>query len=450
MINETIHPFQKESGFELALCDVLTQHGWEKDILVQASEDDLVENWAQIIFDNNREQERLGNYPLTTTEMQQIIDHVNTWHSPYEINKQINGCYVCIKRDNPADTNNLGKEVYLKIYDPQEISAGQSRYQIVRQPRFKASHPLAGDRRGDVLLLINGMPLFHIELKRSRVDVTEAVFQLKRYMHEGIFAKGIFSMVQIFVAMTPEKTLYFANPGSEDRFLEEFQFHWADFNNVEIHDWRRVATELLNIPMAHQLIGYYTIADDKDQTLKVLRSYQYYATNKICDVTHNTNWDGHEHKGGYIWHTTGSGKTMTSFKSAQLIANSGDADKVVFLLDRVELSIQSLDEYRGFAGENDDIQDTQNTLMLVNKLTSTDKDDRLIVTSIQKMANIKPSELIPEETIKKIGQKRLVFIIDECHRSVFGKMLISIKNTFPRALLFGFTVTPVFLENAHN
>lgn len=450
MNNETIHPFQKESGFELALCDVLTQHGWEKDILVQASEEDLVENWAQIIFDNNREQERLGNYPLTTSEMQQIIDQVNTWNSPYEINKQVNGCYVCIKRDNPEDTHNVGKEVYLKIYDPQEISAGQSRYQIVRQPRFKATNPLAGDRRGDVLLLINGMPLFHIELKRSRVDVSEAVFQLKRYMHEGIFSKGIFSMVQIFVAMTPDKTLYFANPGSEDRFLEEFQFHWADFNNVEIHDWRRVATELLNIPMAHQLIGYYTIADDKDQTLKVLRSYQYYATNKICDVTHNTNWDGHEHKGGYIWHTTGSGKTMTSFKSAQLIANSGDADKVVFLLDRVELSIQSLDEYRGFAGENDDIQDTQNTLMLISKLTSTDKDDRLIVTSIQKMANIKPSELIPEETIKKIGQKRLVFIIDECHRSVFGKMLIDIKNTFPRALLFGFTGTPVFVENAHN
>ena len=449
-MEQTIHPFQKESGFELALCDVLTQHGWEKDILVQPSEEDLVENWAQIIFDNNREQERLGNYPLTTSEMQQIIDQVNTWHSPYEINKQINGCYVCIKRDNPADTHNVGKEVYLKIYDPQEISAGQSRYQIVRQPRFKATNPLAGDRRGDVLLLINGMPLFHIELKRSRVDVSEAVFQLKRYMHEGIFSKGIFSMVQIFVAMTPEKTLYFANPGSEDRFLEEFQFHWADFNNEEIHDWRRVATELLNIPMAHQLIGYYTIADDKDQTLKVLRSYQYYATNKICDVTHNTNWDGHEHKGGYIWHTTGSGKTMTSFKSAQLIANSGDADKVVFLLDRVELSIQSLDEYRGFAGENDDIQDTQNTVMLVSKLTSTDKDDRLIVTSIQKMANIKPSELIPADTIKKIGQKRLVFIIDECHRSVFGKMLIDIKNTFPRALLFGFTGTPVFVENAHN
>ena len=107
-MEQTIHPFQKESAFELALCDVLTQHGWEKDILVQPSEEDLVENWAKIIFGNNQELERLGNYPLTASEMQQIIDQVNTWHSPYEINKQINGCYVCIKRDNPQDTHNVG------------------------------------------------------------------------------------------------------------------------------------------------------------------------------------------------------------------------------------------------------------------------------------------------------------------------------------------------------
>ena len=180
--------------------------------------------------------------------------------------------------------------------------------------------------------------------------------------------------------------------------------------------------------MAHQLIGYYTIADDKDQTLKVLRSYQYFAASKICDVTHAVNWDEHEHRGGYIWHTTGSGKTMTSFKSAQLIANSGDADKVVFLMDRIELSIQSLDEYRGFAGEDESVQDTQNTVILASKLDSTSNDDRLIVTSIQKMSNIKPGPSI----------------------DAAGEMLQSIKRTFPRALLFGFTGTPVFEENAHN
>lgn len=445
-----IQPFDKESAFEEALCNLLEQHGWTSGVINHPTEEDLLQNWADILYDLNRGREALGDYPLTASEMQQIIDQVNMAGSPYKINKLINGKRVCIKRDNSADVENFGKEVYLKIFDPKEIRAGQSRYQIVRQPKFKTAHALAGDRRGDVMLLINGMPVIHVELKRSRVDVTQAVFQIKRYMHEGVFSHGIFSMVQIFVAMTPEKSLYFANPGSEDKFQQEFQFHWADFNNNEIFAWNRVAAELINIPMAHQLIGYYTIADDKDQALKVLRSYQYYAASKICDITHQTNWDDHEHRGGYIWHTTGSGKTMTSFKSAQLIANSNDADKVVFLMDRIELGIQSLDEYRGFAGEDDTIQDTQNTQILVSKLDSNNLDERLIVTSLQKMSNVTPGALIPAEVIERIGKKRLVFIIDECHRSVFGDMLMTIKRTFPRALLFGFTGTPVFEENAHN
>lgn len=442
--------FVKESAFEQALVDLLPHHGWEKEILVQPSEDELVKNWAKIIFDNNRDINRLGNAALTDSEMKQIINQVNMCDSPYAVNNFINGRQVCIKRDNSEDENNCGKEVYLKIFDAREISAGQSRYQIARQPRFKASHPLGGDRRGDVMLLINGMPVIHIELKRSKVDVSQATFQIKRYVHEGVFSSGIFKMVQIFVAMTPEETLYFANPGLEENFKAEYYFHWQDFNNIVISDWRKVTSDLLSIPMAHQLIGYYTIADDKDKNLKVLRSYQYYAASKISDVTHKTNWDTHQHRGGYVWHTTGSGKTMTSFKSAQLIANSGDADKVVFLMDRIELSTQSLDEYRGFAGEDEAVQDTQNTVVLVSKLKSTDNDDRLIVTSIQKMSNINAKNGIPQTEIDCIGRKRLVFIIDECHRSVFGSMLIDIKNTFPRALLFGFTGTPVFEENAKN
>ena len=325
-----IQYFVKESQFEQALVDLLPHHGWEKEVIVQPTEEDLIQNWAKILFDNNRDINKLGNYPLTASEMRQIIDQVNLCDSPYAMNMFINGGQVCIKRDNPADTNNYGKEVYLKIFDAREISAGQSRYQIARQPRFKASHPLGGDRRGDVMLLINGMPVIHIELKRSKVDVSQATFQIKRYTHEGVFGNGIFKMVQIFVAMTPEETLYFANPGKEENFKPEFYFHWEDFNNTVIRDWRRIVSDLLSIPMAHQLIGYYTIADDKDKTLKVLRSYQYFAASKISDITHKTNWDTHQHRGGYVWHTTGSGKTMTSFKSAQLIANSGDADKVVF------------------------------------------------------------------------------------------------------------------------
>lgn len=450
---DNIQGFIKELAFEEALTNHLLKYGWN-EVIKNPTEEELVENWANIIYDNNREIDKLGNYPLTASEMQQVMDTVNMKSSPYEMNRFINGKQVCIKRDNEADTNNFGKEVYLKIFDPMEISSGQSRYQIVRQPKFKSADAMLGDRRGDMMLLINGMPVIHIELKRSKIDVSQACYQIKRYVHEGVFQSSIFSMVQIYVAMTPEKTLYFANPGTEDRFQKQFYFHWADYNNNEIHDWKQVATNLLSIPMAHQMVGFYTIADDKDKTLKVLRSYQYFAVSKISDVVHNTNWDDHLHRGGYIWHTTGSGKTMTSFKSAQLIATSGDADKVVFLLDRIELALQSLDEYRGFAGEGDEIQDTADTSVLLAKLKSTDNDDRLIVTSIQKMSNIKEGAptsgggTITRELIEKIGKKRLVFIIDECHRSVFGDMLVSIKHTFPRALLFGFTGTPVFEENA--
>ena len=445
-----IQGFAVELDFEKALASLLTEHGWEEEIIMNPTEEQLIDNWAKIIFDNNRDINRLGSWPLTPSEMNQIIAKVNACTKPYEVNKFINAETVCILRDNEQDTNNYGKEVYLKIFDAHEICSGQSRYQIVRQPRFRTSDPMRGKRRGDIMLLINGMPVIHIELKRSMVDVSQATFQLKRYAHEGVFSNGIFSMVQVFVAMTPEETLYFANPGEEANFSPQFYFHWEDFNNNVVSDWKQVTRDLLSIPMAHQLVGFYTIADDKDQTLKVLRSYQYFAVSKISDRVRQTNWDNHQQKGGFVWHTTGSGKTMTSFKSAQLIANSGDADKVVFMLDRIELSTQSLDEFRGFADDTEEVQDTADTTILLSKLKSTYNDDKLIVTSIQKMYRIRASRGIAQSLIDEIGKKRLVFIIDECHRSVFGEMLISIKHTFPHALFFGFTGTPVFEENAKN
>lgn len=451
-----IRPFTKELDFEKALADLLPQHGWEPQVLMNPSEESLIKNWAAIIYNNNRDVNRLGDFPLTDTEMQQIMTQVDNLKNPYEVNKFINGGQVMIKRDNQDDKINFGKEVYLTIVNAKEVRAGQSVYQIVRQPKFQTKHPLGTTRRGDVMLLINGMPVIHIELKRSGVDVTQAVNQIKKYAHEGIFSHGIFSLIQIFVAMTPEKTLYFANPGASENFTPSFYFHWADFNNEEVHDWKRIGANLLSIPMAHQMVGYYTIADDKDETLKVLRPYQYFATTKIWERVRETNWDDHFHKGGFIWHTTGSGKTMTSFKSAQLIAKANDADKVVFLLDRIELSTQSADEYRGFANADDNVLETDDTRNLLRVLESDSKDDSLIVTSIQKMSRINTDNSIPQSTIDKINGKRVVFIVDECHRSVTGSgkdsgsgMLLTIKNTFPRAVLFGFTGTPIFAENAH-
>jgi type I restriction enzyme R subunit len=297
------------------------------------------------------------------------------------------------------------------------------------------------------MLLINGMPLIHIELKKSGVSVSQAYHQIENYARSGIFS-GLFSLVQVFVAMEPKETVYFANPGPDGKFNKDFYFHWADFNNEPKNDWDEIASFLLSIPMAHQLIGFYTVPDNNDGVLKVMRSYQYYAANAISDKVAKTDWKSKHGLGGYIWHTTGSGKTMTSFKSAQLIANSKDADKVIFLMDRIELGTQSLKEYRGFSDENEDVQATENTGVLVTKLKSTDPINTLIVTSIQKMSNIKDEDGgLNERDIEIMNGKRTVFIVDEAHRSTFGDMLIDIKNTFSSAIFFGFTGTPILDEN---
>ena len=337
--------------------------------------------------------------------------------------------------------------ISLKIYDRREIAAGQSRYQIVSQPKFPAKSTLLNDRRGDLMLLINGMPVIHIELKKSGVPVSQACEQIKKYSHEGVFT-GLFSLVQIFVAMEPNETVYFANPGSDEKFNPTYYFHWADYNNEPINEWDKVASTLLSIPMAHQLIGFYTIADGSDGVLKVMRSYQYFAASAISDKVSKTKWEQDNQLGGYIWHTTGSGKTMTSFKSAQLIASSKDADKVIFLIDRIELGTQSLEEYRNFADENEAVQETENTDVLITKLKSKDPANTLIVTSIQKMSNIKDeADGLKVSDIECMNEKRIVFIVDEAHRSTFGDMLITIKTTFPKAIFFGFTGTPIQEEN---
>ena len=447
--------FNSEAQFEDALIKMLQQYGWEREVLKNHTEKQLIQNWANILYENNRQSVRLGNYPLTETEMQQIIDNINNLKTPLALNEFINGGTTSIRRDNPDDVENYGKEVTLKIYDRKEIAAGDSRYQIVQQPKFPTASPLLNNRRGDLMLLINGMPVVHIELKKTGVDVSQAANQIEKYAKEGIFSHGLLSLVQIFVAMNPEETLYFANPGPEGTFNKQFYFHWADFYNEPINEWEEIVKQLLSIPMAHQLIGFYTVPDSKDSVLKVMRSYQYYAANAISTKVAKTHWEDKTIYGGFIWHTTGSGKTMTSFKSAQLIAQSGDADKVVFLMDRIELSTQSLEEYQGFAGDGDNVEGTENTGILVDKLENDAASMRLIVTSIQKMSLVYEAKRgeeggYPKARLDKIRNKRVVFIIDECHRSTFGETLAGIKRNFPNALYFGFTGTPIDDENSIN
>ena len=434
-------PYSDELAFEKDLVKYLyTNCGWEKEVIKYPTEEDLIKNWANILFENNRQTDVLNNCPLTQGEMEQILNQVKDAKTPYKLNTFINGKTVSITRDNPDDSLHFGQPVSLKIYDRMEIAGGNSRYQIVEQPQFKTTNPVYPERRGDIMLLINGMPVYHIELKKSDVPITHAETQIEKYMVNRAFS-GIFSLVQIFVAMNPEEAVYFANPGPDGKFNPLYFFHWCDSNNKPINDWDKFAHSLLMIPRAHEMIGFYTVSDASDGILKVLRPYQVYAAFGISNIVSKSHWTKEEQKAGYVWHTTGSGKTLTSFKTAQLISNMSNADKVVFLIDRIELGEQSFLDYQNFSSVDESIQDTDNTDALIRKLKSPEGDQRLIVTSIQKMSRIKDGD-VPHTDLQKIRNKKIVFIVDECHRDQNGDMHQVIEHTFPSAMFFGFTGTP--------
>ena len=446
-------PFTIEKDFEDALIKRLTElpNQWSPDILEYKTEQELINNWADFLNQNNNLPDRLNNCPLTDGEMRQVLAKLNS--TPYETNKLLSGNLIPITRDNPDDLQHLGKTIYLFIFDKDKIGGGNSKYQIARQPRFTTDSEILGNRRGDLMLLINGMPLIHIELKASNHHVSDACNQIEKYMKLGVFT-GFFSLVQMFVAMTPEETVYFANPGRLGTFNPDYQFHWADFNNTPINDWEDIARNFLSIPMAHQMIGYGTVADGADNTLKIMRSYQYYAAIKVYARAIDENvWDAHTQEGGYVYHTTGSGKTLTSFKCAQLIASSKKVDKIVFLMDRTELWKQTFIKYRGFA-VSEQVDDVTSTRDLIVKLCSgtgpEDDSSQLIVASIQKMSRITIENGANPLDVQKIQKKRIVFIIDEAHQDVAGEMLAGIKRTYKNALFFGFTGTPIMPENAIN
>lgn len=448
-----------ELNFQEDLVALLKDVGWEPKTLNDitghkyVTEQDIIDNWKNIIFENNKQSDRLNGVPLSDNEMQQILKKVDLeCNTPIKANIFINRNEkenIQITRDvNSKDTKNAGQPVYLTLFSPEEIAGGKTRYQIAEQIEFKTGKHF-NDRRGDIMLLINGMPLIHIELKASGVPVIEATNQIETYAKEKVFT-GVFSLIQVFFAITPEDALYFANPGDYKKYNPAFFFRWGDKENNIIKDWRELCkgvNPILSIPEAHKLIGYYTVADKAKDTLMVARSYQYNAINAIVDKVRKKNWTNAKQLGGYIWCTTGGGKTMTSFKAGQMIIDMGLADKVVFVVDRTELNTQSLDEYNSFARVGQKVEETSNTSILFKKLKSKNEED-LIVTTIQKLSNINDDKAaLKKNDLDEIKSKRIVFIIDEAHRSQFGEMHGKIKSTFQNALFIGFTGTPIMTEN---
>lgn len=454
----TVLSFTSEAEFEHAVITNLTQnHGWSKNVLVHPSEQDLLDNWAEVIFYNNTA--ALNGVRLSGAEKDQLLLKVSNLARTSDVQRFVQGITVPITRDNPADTENNGQSVFLKIFDPREVCGGGSTYQIAQQPHLNKRTEFDKDRRGDFMLLIWGMPVIHVELKNSGHDVTEAILQMRTYASEGLY-EGIMNLVQVNVAMTPHDMRYFARPDAISGYESgTFHFQWATSDNEIVTEWKDVLAQFLGIPYAHELIGNFLIADRGDDVLKVMRPYQIHATNAIIRRMHElskvslANWDRSHQKGGYIWHTTGSGKTMTSFKTSSLLAREHLADKVVFVLDRIELSEQTASEFKNFATAANPISTPRSTKALATALWDRDRkrEHPFVVTSIQKLGNIcDPQGDFSHEDFSYFQNKRVVFILDEAHRSVHKDRFANIQRAFPYATFFGFTGTPIKLVNAKN
>lgn len=449
--------FRNEAEFENAVITNLTQnHGWDDNVLRYPTEQDLIDNWAEIVFQNNKA--RLNNIRLSDAEKHQLLEKVSVLDTTAKVQEFLQGTTVDLIRDNPADTENHGHNVILKIFDPHEVGGGESKYQIAQQPRLGKQTEFDKDRRGDFLLLIWGMPVIHVELKNSNHDVNEAVIQMAKQAEEGHYL-GIMNLVQVNVAMTPDDMVYFARPDSIHGYTSStFHFRWTNSDNELITSWKDVIAQFMGIPYAHELIGNFLIPDKGDGVLKAMRPYQIHAANAIIQRMKNLknvpaiDWDSITQKGGYIWHTTGSGKTMTSFKTASLLARDGLADRIVFVLDRIELGEQTKLEFDNFTDAVTPIYGTRRTSNLVTALWDKDNKDRnLIVTSIDKLGIVAdPSGKYAHENFAKLHDKKIVFIVDEAHRSVHSDRFSAILKAFPRAVFFGFTGTPIKSVNAKN
>ena len=431
-----------ELKFEDELIDKLTTLGgvkqWEyrKDIKTTA---DLWDNFKNILENNN--QDKL-DHPLSKTEFNQVKQIIENLKTPYEAGQFLYGLNGVSQIEVNLDS---GEHVYLTVFDQAQVGAGNTKYQVVNQIQRPAVIPGYQNRRFDTTLLINGLPIIQIEEKASNHDVDEALNQMYQYIDEQQYT-GIFSTLQILVGMTPEDAKYMANT-TTDNFNKTFAFRWQrKKDNSPVLDWNEFTSSVLSIPMAHQMATNYMILDGspKHQMLKVMRPYQVYAASSIIERVRQHNFDVKPQEIGYVWHATGSGKTISSFKTAWLASRLPNVDKVVFLVDRVALTNQTVEEYSAYDPEKDEngiggvVTDAVNRWVLANKLKS--KRNGIIVTSLQKMSAL----VKDKKDIGSLAEKNILFIVDEAHRSTAGDMLNNIKKALPRSAWVGYTGTPNF------
>lgn len=356
---------------------------------------------------------------LSETEFAKVLNHLNKGNV-FDKAK--------ILRDKMQLTRDDGSSIYLEFFNTEKWC--QNEYQVTHQITVEGKYR----NRYDVTLLVNGLPLVQIELKRRGLELKEAFNQINRYQrHSFESAFGLFQYVQIFVISNGVNTKYYAN-NKKQSFQQTF--FWADVNNQLITRLEKFAEEFLETCHLSKMICRYIVLAETDKILMVLRPYQYYAVENLVKRVKETN------QNGYIWHTTGSGKTLTSFKASQILMNMPEVHKVVFVVDRRDLDYQTTKEFNSFSAGS--VDGTDNTRALVKQFGD---DTKLIVTTIQKLNNA-ISNIRHETKMEKLKDKRMVFIFDECHRNQFGETHARIKNYFNNVQMFGFTGTPIFVENA--
>lgn len=439
---------KSELAFEQEVVDYLTHIGgvkqWEYCPELKTTEQ-LWENFKTIIERNN--QARLER-PLSITEFNQVKKVITAISSPYQAGQFLYGVNGVSEVEVDLDD---GRHVFLTIFDQAQVGGGTTSYQVVNQIERKKVVDGKPNRRFDVTLLINGLPIIQIELKKALHSTNESLNQMEQYIAEKQYS-DIFSTVQILIAMTPYEIKYMANTKLEN-FNRAFAFNWQNEENAQpVRSWKTFADKVLSIPMAHDLSTRYMVLDGtkNKESIKVMRPYQVYATKRVLDKVQKFKFNFDDGKLGYIWHTTGSGKTITSFKTAWLASRLSNVDKVIFLVDRIALTNQTADAYRaydpvaGFEGKTGIVSDTANISDLQRQLTKK-SDKNIIVTSIQKM-----SRYVTREDFKPLGD-RILFIVDEAHRSTGDGvsnegMLENIRAAIPSSAWVGYTGTPKFPE----
>ena len=400
-----------EKELEENLLKQLSDQGYE--IVDVKDEESLLENFRKQL-------EKFNNIKFSNEEFTKILTHL-AGGSIFEKSKKLRDKFELPKEN--------GKIEYIKFIDKENVE--NNIFQVTNQITIKGLY----ENRYDVTILVNGLPLVQIELKKKTIQLKKAFYQVQRYQRHSYSYKALFQYIQIFVISNEENTRYFSN-NSELNYA--FTFSWADEYNLKKNRLTDFTATFLDKKHLGNMLTKYIVTNETMKALMILRPYQYYAVEKIIDRVKN-----YPNRNGYIWHTTGSGKTLTSFKASQILSSLNGIDKVIFCVDRKDLDYQTSKEFNAFSKGS--VGDVNNTGQFVDQMISSNYN--IIVTTIQKLNNAisKPHYLKQMETIK---DKRIVFIFDECHRTQFGETHAKINEFFTNKQFFGFTGTPIFADNA--